>query len=83
MDREYMNFELRRVEKNGGDLVEIKELRSIHVDLEKKIYEINGEPMSCVRELNLVLDADGWSLRISKDEWFTEGSRRLRKRSKE
>lgn len=50
--------------------MEIKELRSIHVDLEKKIYEINGEPMSCVRELNLVLDADGWRLRISKDEWL-------------
>lgn len=63
--------------------MEIKELRSIHVDLEKKIYEINGESMSCVRELILVLDADGWSLRISKDEWFTEGSRRLHKRSKE
>lgn len=60
--------------------MEIKELRSIHIDLEKKIYEINGEPMSCVRELNLVLDADGWSLRISKDEWFTEGSRRLNNR---
>lgn len=63
--------------------MEIKELRSIHVDLEKKIYEINGETMSCVRELNLVLDAEGWSLRISKDEWFTEGSRRLHKRPKE
>lgn len=63
--------------------MEIQELRSIHVDLEKKIYEINGEPMSCVRELNLVLDADGWSLRIGKDEWFTEGSRRLHKWSKE
>lgn len=64
------------------DAVEIKELRSIHVDLEKKIYEINGEPMSCVRELNLVLDADGWSLRISKDEWFTEGSKHLHNRFK-
>lgn len=82
MDREYMNFELRRVEKNGEDVVEIKELRSIHIDLEKKIYEINGEPMRCVRKLNLVLDAEGWSLRISKDEWFTEGSRRLHNRSK-
>ena len=50
--------------------MEIKELRSIHVDLEKKIYEINGEPMRCVRKLNLVLDAEGWSLRINKDEWL-------------
>ncbi|MDD7513067.1 MAG: hypothetical protein PUK14_04200 [Clostridiales bacterium] len=50
--------------------MEIKELRSIHIDLEKKIYEINGEPMRCVRKLNLVLDAEGWSLRISKDEWL-------------
>lgn len=48
--------------------MEIKELRSIHVDLEKKIYEINGEPMKCVREMNLILEGEGCSFRMNKDE---------------
>lgn len=48
--------------------MEIKELRSIHVDLEKKIYEINGEPMKCVRAMNLILDGEGCSFRMNKDE---------------
>nr|DAW31486.1 MAG TPA: hypothetical protein [Caudoviricetes sp.] len=53
-----------------------KEFKSIHVDLEKGIYLLNGEPMKHVTELNLMLDGERWSLRINKYEWFKEGSRR-------
>lgn len=34
--------------------------------------------MERVRELTLTLDAESWSLRINKDEWFEEGSRRTK-----
>ena len=54
----------------------MKEFKSIHIDLEKGIYELNGEPMRCVSELHLMLNAEKWSLHINKDEWFEEGSRR-------
>lgn len=53
----------------------MNEFKSIHVDLEKGIYLLNGEPMEHVKELNLMLDSGSWSLRINKDEWFEEGSR--------
>ena len=57
----------------------MKEFKSIHVDLEKGIYRLNGEPMEHVKELNLILDSESWSLRINKDEWFDEGSRHANK----
>lgn len=53
-----------------------KEFKSIHVDLEKGIYLLNGEPMKYVTEMDLMLDGVRWSLRINKYEWFEEGSRR-------
>lgn len=53
-----------------------KEFKSMHVDLEKGIYLLNGEPMKYVTEMNLMLDGERWSLRINKYEWFEEGSRR-------
>lgn len=53
-----------------------KEFKSIHVDLEKGIYLLNGEPMKYVTEMNLMLDGERLSLRINKYEWFKEGSRR-------
>lgn len=57
----------------------MKTFKSIHIDLENGIYKLNGESMEKVRELTLTLDAESWSLRINKDEWFEEGSRRTKK----
>ena len=62
--------------EKGGGMKDYKEFKSIHVDLEKGIYLLNGEPMKYVTELNLMLDGERWSLRINKYEWFEEGSRR-------
>ncbi len=56
----------------------MNEFKSIHIDLEKGIYLLNGEPMEHLKELNLMLDSESWSLRINKDEWFEEGSRHIR-----
>ena len=62
--------------EKGGEMKDYKEFKSIHVDLEKGIYLLNGEPMKYVTEMNLMLDGERWSLRINKYEWFEEGSRR-------
>lgn len=56
----------------------MKTFKSIHIDLENGIYKLNGESMEKVRELTLTLDAESWSLRINKDEWFEESSRRTK-----
>lgn len=52
-----------------------KKLESIHIDLNKGIFELNGKPMCCVKELDLrTYEDDGstrWSLRIAKDEFYS------------
>ena len=68
---------IRDVEtEKGGRMKDYKEFKSIHVDLEKGIYLLNGEPMKYVTEMNLMLDGERWSLGINKYEWFKESSRR-------
>ena len=49
-----------------------KEFRSLHVDLDKNIYEINGKVVSpkCFY-LKLELENGEWSLQISTDEFYT------------
>ena len=56
----------------------MKTFKSIHIDLENGIYKFNEKSMEQVRELTLTLDAESWNLRINKDEWFEEGSRRTK-----
>lgn len=53
-----------------------KKLKSIHIDLENNIFELNGERMRCVSELELCMTRRKslptmWSLRITKDEIYT------------
>ena len=48
---------------------------SIHIDLDKGIYELNGEKMERVTALELTLDATKWSLDINKSETYVQGSR--------
>lgn len=48
-----------------------KIFNSIHIDIKKGIYEINGEPAGFITELKLEWDSkDGWALTISKDETY-------------
>lgn len=48
-----------------------KLFNSIHIDLSRGIFELNGEPMKAVTELELSCDGNHWSLRISKDEFYS------------
>lgn len=50
---------------------DIKVFNSIHIDLEKEIFEINGEPGGLITELKLEWDSEnGWALIVSKDETY-------------
>lgn len=45
--------------------------KSIHIDLDKGIYEINGEPAGMITELKLEWDSEnGWALIVSRDETY-------------
>lgn len=49
----------------------IKHFKSIHIDTEKGIYEINGESAGLITGLKLEWNPeDGWALIISKDETY-------------
>lgn len=61
--------QIHTTRKKGGR--EIKQFKSIHIDTEKGIYEINGEPAGFITELKLEWDSEnGWALVISKDETY-------------
>lgn len=48
----------------------VKEFKSIHIDLEKKIYLLNGEPMKNVFGLDIEARGRNWSLRVNRDEIY-------------
>lgn len=50
---------------------ERKVFKSIHIDLEKDIYELNGECISeTTSELNLYFENGKWSLQITKEDCY-------------
>ena len=52
--------------------MEEKRFKSIHIDLEKGIYEVNGESGKRITGLNLSwTPEDGWELELSVDEIYT------------
>lgn len=60
--------------------MEDKKFKSIHIDLEKGIYEINGENEKRITQLNLSWTPEyGWELELSVDEIYT--SRELHTRN--
>ena len=52
-------------------LGDIKVFNSIHIDLEKEVFEINGESVGLITELKLEWDSEnGWALIVSRDETY-------------
>ena len=45
-----------------------KEFKSIHIDIENDIYQINGEDASKVSYLELIFNKGLWSMFLTKDE---------------
>ncbi|MFR6346396.1 MAG: hypothetical protein ACLUN9_06415 [Enterocloster aldenensis] len=48
-----------------------KLFNSICIDLSKGIFELNGEAMKNVNNMELSCDGRNWFLRVSKDEFYT------------
>ena len=48
----------------------VKELKSIIIDFENKVFLLNGEPMDTVRSLHLEADGSEWSLTLCRDEIY-------------
>lgn len=66
----YVVYNIHKEDKKGGRN-EIKKFKSIHIDTEKGIYEINGEEAGFVTELKLEWDSEnGWALTIEKEETY-------------
>lgn len=49
---------------------DIKVFNSIHIDLTKGIFEVNGEKLEFVSELELSGENGHWSLRVRKDDLY-------------
>ena len=47
-----------------------KELKSIHMDLDKKIFELNGKRLEKCSFLNIRYENGIWSVEITKDEIY-------------
>lgn len=61
-----MNFIRRESEKVG----ETKKFKSIHIDLDKGIFELNGEKLDMVSELELKACGYNWNLTLQKEERY-------------
>ena len=58
------------IEREVRGMVE-KLFNSIHIDLSKGIFELNGEEMKNVNDMELSCNGRNWFLRVSKDEFYT------------
>lgn len=52
--------------------VERKEFKSLHIDIEKGKFQLNGEEMNMVSRIDLEFNNGKWSLLIAKDELYEQ-----------
>ena len=50
---------------------DMKTMESIHIDLSKKIFLLNGRPMEDVSELHLDFEKGEWSLQVTETVTYT------------
>lgn len=55
-----------------AEIVERKPFKSIHVDLEKGVFLINGEALPMVNRIDLEFNNGKWSLLITRDELYAQ-----------
>lgn len=61
------------MKKNDGS---VNEFKSIHIDLEKGIFKLNGEPMKKVVDLKLYAKDCEWDLHLTRDEVYASSIRK-------
>ncbi|MCU7380821.1 hypothetical protein OBO34_21130 [Clostridiales Family XIII bacterium ASD5510] len=66
-DRDWCELLMSPQVKN---VINRKELKSIFIDTETRVYELNGEPMSGVSRLELEFESGKWQLLITKEEIY-------------
>lgn len=50
----------------------MEELKSLHIDVEKEIYQVNGRDISkSGKYLRLIFENGEWSLMITEDTFYT------------
>lgn len=54
--------------------VERKELKSLEIDIEKKIFKLNGEDMTGVSRIDLDFDNGKWTLFVTKDVMYSQAT---------
>lgn len=52
--------------------LERRAFKSIQIDLEKKIYKLNGEAMKGISQINLEFYNGEWVLLVTKDVIYTQ-----------
>ena len=56
----------------GKEVADLKEFRSVNIDLEKGIYEVNGKDISkSGKELHLCFEDGSWSLVVSEETIYS------------
>lgn len=55
-----------------AETVERKPFKSIHIDIEKEIYLLNGEKVPMVSRIDLEFNNGKWSLLITRDELYVQ-----------
>lgn len=53
-----------------------EQLKTLHLDIEKGIYELNGRDISKSSYLNLIFDNGDWSLMITEDSVYSTSDHR-------
>jgi len=55
--------------------VEVKEFKTLEIDVSKGVYRLNGETIDgLVSRLDLEFDNGKWSLLITKDEFYRQAT---------
>lgn len=54
----------------NSDIENENQFKSLHIDLEKKIFLLNGKPMDKVNMLRLEANGTHWSLILNRDELY-------------
>lgn len=55
-------------------VVEQKEFKSLHIDIEKGEFQLNGEDMNMVSRIDLEFNNGKWSLLVTKDEIYEQAT---------
>ena len=59
-------------QKGVKEVADLKEFRSVNIDLEKGIYEVNGRDISkSGKELHLCFEYGSWSLVVSEETIYS------------